>query len=129
VTPNRNYTKGVRYERILQKYLYSVGYDVVTRSAGSHGPIDIVAQNVGHVLNVQVKCGDASDDDENLQEFWRLAEEDLLTKDRGWQLWHHIKGSIWKVTEKRWTNKGYYFHTFEFRMPSMSKSRRKKIAD
>jgi Holliday junction resolvase-like predicted endonuclease len=121
LTPKQtNYQKGVKYERLLQKYLYSQGYDVVTRSAGSHGPIDLVAQNTGIILNIQVKSGDVEDDDENLQEFWRLAREDLCRVYREWQLWHHIKGNLWHVTT-------YGLGPFEFRMPSMSKPRRKKV--
>jgi hypothetical protein len=121
VTPKQTpYERGVRYERILQKYLESQEY-VVTRSAGSHGPVDLIAQNEAQVLCIQVKCGNASDDDENLHEFWRMAEEDQL-QGRRWELWHHIKGQLWHVYDD------YKIKPVALTLPRIDSPRRKKIA-
>src|SRR3990167_406058 len=40
--PNKNYNRGVRFERELVKVLKAAGCEV-TRSAGSHGKWDVVA--------------------------------------------------------------------------------------
>lgn len=54
--PNRNYERGVRYERRTMKLLEDVGYTAV-RTAGSHGPVDVIAWDWGSVRLIQVKAG------------------------------------------------------------------------
>ena len=51
---NRNYARGVYLERRARDELVKRGY-VVVRSAGSRGPIDLVAVGADEVLFIQVK--------------------------------------------------------------------------
>lgn len=53
--PNRNYERGVRWERKLKKQFESAGY-IVLRTAGSHGPVDLVCiGSCGNVNFIQCK--------------------------------------------------------------------------
>ena len=60
--PNKNYIKGRRYEYKLAHVLRKSGFDIVFRSAGSHGPIDLVAIDTSSrtMLFVQAKQGKLS---------------------------------------------------------------------
>ena len=50
----RIYEKGIRFERRCKKKLELEGYTVI-RSAGSHGPFDLVAFNHHDIRLIQVK--------------------------------------------------------------------------
>ncbi len=52
---NRNYRKGANLEYLVRDELIARGY-AVTRSAGSKGPIDLVATSEDDVLFIQVKA-------------------------------------------------------------------------
>jgi len=43
--PNKNYVKGRNKEYKVMKRLRDEGYDVVARTAGSHGVFDVIAFN------------------------------------------------------------------------------------
>lgn len=49
------YRKGRRAEYAARDILHDDGYPVVLRTAGSHGIVDLVAIQPGHVRLVQVK--------------------------------------------------------------------------
>lgn len=49
-----NYRRGVRKERACMKILSDAGY-ICMRTAGSHGPFDVVAIGPGVVRMIQVK--------------------------------------------------------------------------
>lgn len=51
---NRNYVKGVRFERQIVKELELNGYFAV-RTAGSHSCIDVIGVKHGEVLLIQAK--------------------------------------------------------------------------
>lgn len=55
--PNKNYESGRRYEYKIVHSLKKAGFDIVFRSAGSHGPIDVVAIDTSNrtMLFVQAK--------------------------------------------------------------------------
>jgi len=53
-----NYQRGAQRERELARRLREQGYTVV-RSAGSHGPVDLVAWNGEGTHFIQVKAGRA----------------------------------------------------------------------
>jgi Holliday junction resolvase len=50
-----NYLKGRRKEYQIIKQLKTEGWTIVTRSAGSHSPIDIFAIKEGEILFIQSK--------------------------------------------------------------------------
>lgn len=53
--PNANYTKGRRWEYALKKQWEANGY-MVLRTAGSHGPFDLVAiKNGCYIALIQAK--------------------------------------------------------------------------
>ena len=52
--PNRNYQAGVRFERARKKVWEQDG-NVVLRTAGSHGPFDLVAIGEDRVRLIQCK--------------------------------------------------------------------------
>jgi Holliday junction resolvase len=54
-----NYAKGARLERLARAELQAAGY-VILRSAGSKGPVDLVALNQCHVRLIQVKAAGAA---------------------------------------------------------------------
>jgi Holliday junction resolvase-like predicted endonuclease len=53
-----NYRNGRRLEYLARDELQGDGY-VVIRSAGSHGPVDLIAWNAERVRFIQVKAGGA----------------------------------------------------------------------
>jgi len=56
VTPNKNYTAGVRLEYRIRDFLQAEGYYVM-RAAGSHGAADLIAIGGETCLAIQVKRG------------------------------------------------------------------------
>lgn len=58
--PRRIGTGGALFERDAARVLTAVGWDVV-RSAGSHGPLDLMAHRVGVTLYIQAKRGGLRD--------------------------------------------------------------------
>jgi hypothetical protein len=54
---NTNYVKGRAFEYARMRYYKNSGFDVVMRTAGSHGPYDIVAINAktGEIFLIQCK--------------------------------------------------------------------------
>lgn len=58
--PNAQYRRGARIEYIIKKIYEDDGYTVF-RSAGSHGPADLVAVNGKSVLFIQIKSITADD--------------------------------------------------------------------
>lgn len=58
--PNKQYERGVRFERERKRFWESLGYQV-TRASGSHGFYDLVAipkDNDGPVYAIQCKTAD-----------------------------------------------------------------------
>lgn len=52
--PNKAYQKGARFERKVQAWLKYIGYELVVRSAGSHGLADLIGVAIdGHVCLIQ----------------------------------------------------------------------------
>lgn len=64
--PNKNYQRGRAREYQVMKILRSRGW-VCSRSAMSHGPVDVFAAREGKVLLIQVKSGTA-----------RMKKDDIL---------------------------------------------------
>ena len=54
---NRNYLKGRRAEYKLMQKLRKEGASYVMRTAGSHGPVDVIAIGEGLIRMYQVKQG------------------------------------------------------------------------
>jgi Holliday junction resolvase len=67
-----NYRAGADLERAARKVLEENGYFVV-RSAGSKGPVDLVAFKPGEVLFVQCKTWDARMSGLSRREFYWIA--------------------------------------------------------
>jgi len=94
-----NYRRGGTYEYIAKKQLEEQGY-VVIRSAGSHGPADLVATNDWEIKFIQIKF--QKDKKINLNKY----SEDIealrkipisLHNDVRRELWIRIKGNTeWK---------------------------------
>lgn len=66
--------RGIRLEYVVADHLRDRGY-VTIRSAGSHGPCDIVAVKQGTVLCVQAKITLSSLGSREWTELWDLAKE------------------------------------------------------
>lgn len=71
---NRQYQKGRRFEYSAINRLKSDGW-VVSRSAASHGAVDIFAAKGGRLLLVQVKSGKARVEKEEMEELVRWGRE------------------------------------------------------
>lgn len=71
---NRQYQKGRRWEYTAMNKLRRDGW-VVSRSAASHGAVDVFAAKGGRLLLVQVKSGRARVKKEELEELVRWARE------------------------------------------------------
>ena len=56
---NKNYQKGVRYERRSMEILEAAGY-MTLRMAGSHGQFDVIGISRLDIVLVQVKSGTAN---------------------------------------------------------------------
>lgn len=56
------YRRGVRLEYAAKRLLEGLGY-LVVRSAGSHGPVDLVAIGLNDVLAIQIKSKGGCDQD------------------------------------------------------------------
>jgi hypothetical protein len=61
--PNRQYESGRRAEYKCMKEQRRLGYSIVTRSAGSHSPIDVIAIDpLTHSIRlIQVKSGNSAE--------------------------------------------------------------------
>lgn len=74
--PNKNYNKGVKKEHKLCKELINYeGMDIAQRTAGSHGPFDIIAISI---KNKVIKLVQSKPND-----FSRTEELKLLTENEG----------------------------------------------
>ena len=71
--PNRNYLKGRSREYGAMLALKKEGW-LVSRSAASHGAVDVFAAKEGRLLLVQVKSGKARATKEELEELVRWGE-------------------------------------------------------
>lgn len=69
-----NYTRGRSREYQVMHYLRENGW-VCSRSAMSHGPVDVFAAKKGNILLIQVKSGSARIKKLELDIFRRWAEE------------------------------------------------------
>lgn len=93
--PNKNYQRGVRYERKIQS---DIGMNSI-RTAGSHGVFDVIAYNKDVVRFIQCKASKKKDI--RLSDYWSdieaIAEEqvpDTSTK----ELWvYYGRGKLHKV--------------------------------
>lgn len=65
--PNRNYQRGRSKEYQAMSFLKQEGW-MVSRSAASHGAVDVFAAKEGRVLLVQIKSGKASASRQELEE-------------------------------------------------------------
>ncbi len=70
---NRNYESGRAREYKAMKALKAAGW-MVSRSAASHGAVDVFAAKEGRVLLVQVKSGKARATKEELEELVRWGK-------------------------------------------------------
>ncbi|HEV2138658.1 MAG TPA: hypothetical protein VGR53_07425 [Nitrososphaerales archaeon] len=70
---NRNYVKGRSREYSAMNALKEAGW-MVSRSAASHGAVDVFAAKEGRVLLVQVKSGRARATKEELEELVRWGK-------------------------------------------------------
>jgi Holliday junction resolvase len=71
--PNRNYNRGRSREYRAMMTLKREGW-MVSRSAASHGAVDVFAAKDGKVLLLQVKSGKARATKEELEELVRWGE-------------------------------------------------------
>ena len=71
--PNKNYQRGRSREYAVMSVLKKDGW-MVSRSAASHGAVDVFAAKGGKVLLVQVKSGRARAEREELQELVKWGE-------------------------------------------------------
>ena len=71
--PNRNYVSGRAREYKTMEKLKKDGW-MVSRSAASHGAVDVFAAKDGRVLLIQVKSGKARASKEELDELVRWAK-------------------------------------------------------
>ncbi len=71
--PNRNYVSGRSREYKAMNALKKNGW-MVSRSAASHGAVDVFAAKGGKVLLVQVKSGRAQASKEELEELVKWGE-------------------------------------------------------
>lgn len=85
--PNSNYLRGRRWEYAVKKDLESLGYAVM-RTAGSHGPFDLIALKAEQPpLCVQCKVVDNHTDARRLLEIWRTP----LPRNTNFHQWLRIK--------------------------------------
>src|SRR4051812_22245449 len=98
-----NYTNGSQFERRIAVMLMGYGFEVV-RSAGSHGPADLVALKRGLVVLVQCKGGQAGMPLPEHNRLWGVASllgavPVLVTRDHvGRVSWQRLTGAA--VTRK-----------------------------
>lgn len=84
VMPNKNYLKGVRFERERKKYWEDLG-SMVLRTAGSHGAFDLVAiDSVGCCYLIQCKCVETE------KEAWNLIGKFKANPPLGFDVQPHI---------------------------------------
>lgn len=93
--PNSNYRRGVRLEYLLMNQLRAKGYKV-TRSAGSHGLIDVIAWNKDEVIFYQVKNNRRAYTDDDIAELMEMprpkgARVYLAERDGGIAEWNMIE--------------------------------------
>jgi Holliday junction resolvase len=88
--PNRNYEKGVRSELAIKKMLES-DEQIVVRSAGSKGAVDLVSRNLEFVTFIQVKNGQYDTKGSRLEEL-RQEAKDSINPNSVYELWTKIKG-------------------------------------
>ena len=90
---NRNYARGVYLERQARDELVKQGY-VVVRSAGSRGPMDLVAIGAEEILLIQVKkkSSNVSSGRDGLDGF-------LCPSNCKKQLWVKAPRKDWEITD------------------------------
>lgn len=100
--PNSNYNRGRAREYQVMHGLRSEGW-VCSRSAMSHGPVDIFAAKRGRVLLIQVKSGSSRVNRQELEMLRSFA----VAFNADAQVWFFPKkGKVKKVTvSKKATNK------------------------
>ena len=87
-----NYESGVYAERLAMAELRADGYTVV-RTAGSHGPVDVIAWDEWLVLLIQIKRGEKRPPK---REYNKLAEMVTPYRDPvvvSVELWYYKPGS------------------------------------
>ena len=86
-----HYASGARLERLVKLELEAKGYHV-TRSAGSHGAIDLVAINARRIRLIQVKAKGAVRPSD-LRALRRLKAPPICTR----EIWERQRGGTWRV--------------------------------
>ena len=90
--PNRNYVRGRSREYTALYALRKEGW-MASRSAASHGAVDVFAAKDGRVLLVQVKSGRARATRQELEELVRWGE----SANGDAEVWHYMgRGSVVK---------------------------------
>lgn len=82
--PNRNYLRGRSREYQAMLTLKKDGW-MVSRSAASHGAVDVFAAKEGKILLVQVKSGKARASKEELEELVRWG----MSSNADAEVWHY----------------------------------------
>lgn len=91
-----NYTRGARAEYLAARHLERVGYFVL-RSAGSHGPVDLVAVGPAGVRLIQVKrTGNGYISNTELEEARDLLRSVPCPAGVTRELW------VWDAGQKEW---------------------------
>ncbi|MGI0084391.1 MAG: hypothetical protein ACREBQ_04840 [Nitrososphaerales archaeon] len=86
--PNSNYRRGRAREYQVLHMLRSSGW-VCSRSAMSHGPIDVFAARSGNVLLIQVKSGSA-----------RVKKQELVLL-KSWAEEFNASAEVWYFRNRR----------------------------
>ena len=90
--PNRNYARGRSREYSTMLALKKDGW-MVSRSAASHGAVDVFAAKEGRVLLVQVKSGKATATKDELEELVKWGK----SSDGDAEVWYYKgKGKVVK---------------------------------
>ncbi len=76
---NKNYLRGRRFEYAAKKYLEDKGW-IVMRTAGSHGPFDIIAIKDGRILLLQLKKWQRLSKKQEIFEFLKIISLPIKPK-------------------------------------------------
>jgi hypothetical protein len=95
-----NYQKGANKEREVKKLLEDKFYTAI-RSAGSHGPVDVVAWDKTGILLIQVKYNCLISKDEK-----EILENMPIPDNATIEVWEYVSGNktpkITKINNKYW---------------------------
>lgn len=94
-----NYRKGRKLEYLARDALEARGYTVV-RSAGSKGPIDLVATGTKHVLLIQVKA----DRRTRPKDIAKLNAVPVPARGVYKEIWERRKNGAWRITRLKRRN-------------------------